>query len=286
MTPTMTREYIAQFVSTPLLPILQGERFSCRVVSVHARACNLEVADGRLMALVTPEMGRGPFHVGVPFSATLSQRWSPGEEGYIRKGVLHLPSMVLHMADAPRWSPYIKLSSVAWSPAELVSVARAVLQQPRSLPAGSPDRRAAHLLSRYAAAAASAWVRGQRQALAQALGRLVGLGPGLTPAGDDVIVGLLAGRWLLGEDTTLTAGWTDFCELLAGQWERTHRLSRAWLEMAVDGAFAEPWHRVAAALTRRDVQALRTALIGVLSQGSTSGYYALMGFTAIMHVLK
>ncbi len=113
--------------------------------------------------------------------------------------------------------------------------------------------------------------------LAAAIGplplELLGLGPGLTPAGDDVLVGRLhavhAGL-LPATDPQVGA-------LLAAAETRTTRLSRAFLEAAAAGECSAPWQDLwptpgAAAGSRR------SAIRVILGMGQTSGAAALWGF--------
>jgi len=99
---------------------------------------------------------------------------------------------------------------------------------------------------------------------------LLGLGPGLTPAGDDVMVGWLAGAWTAGIGGRQLAEATG-PGLLAEATHRTGRLSRAFLAAAVAGDAAEPVHRFVLAPDE-------ASLAGVLGLGATSGADLLAGY--------
>lgn len=88
--------------------------------------------------------------------------------------------------------------------------------------------------------------------------RLVGRGPGLTPAGDDLIVGFLAGRALFGKPTT---GWLPEGEL------STTALSRTLIRLAIVGAVPEPVH---ALVEHADIRPL-------LAFGRSSGRWLAVG---------
>jgi uncharacterized protein DUF2877 len=68
------------------------------------------------------------------------------------------------------------------------------------------------------------------------LERLPGLGPGLTPLGDDILIGYLAGLALTGGDTRATMRAAHEFGL------RTTALSRALLRLAARGELPEPAH--------------------------------------------
>ena len=72
------------------------------------------------------------------------------------------------------------------------------------------------------------------------LRRLIGAGPGSTPAGDDVVVGVLAALRATGRDDAAAAIGRASCRLL----DRTTSASRMYLSAAADGRFAERVHEL------------------------------------------
>ncbi|MBB3081901.1 DUF2877 domain-containing protein [Geodermatophilus sabuli] len=106
--------------------------------------------------------------------------------------------------------------------------------------------------------------------------RLVGLGPGLTPAGDDVMAGTMAGLVLLGHPAAerFAAG---VYALAAG---RTTELSRALLRHAAAGRVSGEYAAVLHGLVGE--RPLGPAIAGLLATGSTSGRAMALGLcTAI-----
>lgn len=275
----------ATFVSAELTPLLERTRLPCRVLSVHERVCNLEVADHYLVALVAPEVERGPFHVGLPVSLAFKTWCHPGDHGYVQQGTLYLPRLVVRCGGARVWTPYLRPAPVVWASDVLIRYTRWVLSHHHPPLVTAVEQQVGPVLTRLAREAAHGLVHFQDEVLVDALERLIGLGPGLTPAGDDVIVGLMAGWYILGrvdDQEPRRRRLSRRVEELTG---RTHRLSQAWLRFACRGAFAEPWHHLADALSHTDRTSLLTCLIRLVRQGSTSGYYALVGFKAIMEAL-
>jgi len=106
--------------------------------------------------------------------------------------------------------------------------------------------------------------------------RLIGLGPGLTPAGDDVMAGTMAGLVLLGHPAAerFAAG---VYSLAAG---RTTELSRALLRHAAAGRVSGEYAAVLQGLVGE--RPLTPAIAGLLATGSTSGRAMALGLcTAI-----
>jgi hypothetical protein len=112
-------------------------------------------------------------------------------------------------------------------------------------------------------------------AIAQAVHGLIGLGPGLTPAGDDALIGWLAGTALLGPDRRSEA----LCHAVRARLARTTDVSRAHLEDALAGEFSEPLAQLANALLRSAAEAQR-ALADLAAVGATSGRDAAAGLLA------
>ena len=107
--------------------------------------------------------------------------------------------------------------------------------------------------------------------------RLVGLGPGMTPSGDDFLVGYLAGLWITGQAKAARR----MANSVRGLSGRTTRAGSTILLHAADAHF--PAYLVAALRALGDGEtddAIRIAR----SQGATSGLDALTGLiTSIIH---
>lgn len=118
--------------------------------------------------------------------------------------------------------------------------------------------------------------RADLDAALRTAGRLIGLGPGLTPAGDDVMAGTMAGLVLLGHPAAdrFAAG---VYSLAAG---RTTELSRALLRHAAAGRVSGEYAAVLSGLVGE--RPLAPAIANLLATGSTSGRALALGLcTAI-----
>ena len=104
---------------------------------------------------------------------------------------------------------------------------------------------------------------------------LCGLGPGLTPAGDDWLAGWLVGLRLVSPGSDLHGAGEAVLEAAEG---RTTMLSLAFLRCAARGEVAEPWHALLAALAAGTATNVETAAARVLCFGATSGADMLTGF--------
>lgn len=112
--------------------------------------------------------------------------------------------------------------------------------------------------------------------------RLIGLGPGLTPAGDDALGGALV--------ATRACGRADIADVLA-RWalprakRGTSDISAAHLAAAADGQGAAALHDVLVALARVEQADLVSALRRLDAIGHSSGWDALAGAVAALIAL-
>jgi hypothetical protein len=109
--------------------------------------------------------------------------------------------------------------------------------------------------------------------------KLAGMGPGLTPAGDDLLLGVIYGLWtLLSQDES-----SELAGVIADNASpRTHALSAAWLKAGANGEAAETWHVLFESLIIGDVGKLEQAALRILPSGHTSGADALGGFAGVI----
>jgi Protein of unknown function (DUF2877) len=122
--------------------------------------------------------------------------------------------------------------------------------------------------------------RADLEAALRTAGRLIGLGPGLTPAGDDVMAGTVAGLVLLGHPAgqRFAAG---VYSLAAG---RTTELSRALLRHAACGRVSGEYAAVLSGLVGE--RPLEPAIRGLLNTGSTSGRALALGLSTAIDLVE
>jgi hypothetical protein len=107
---------------------------------------------------------------------------------------------------------------------------------------------------------------------------LLGLGPGLTPSGDDALCGFMLGRRLSGGGV----GATDAAlkRVASGAARLTSEVSAVQLELAARERFGEALLDVAAALYAGYAPLVSAAVARCLAEGATSGADGLLGLAA------
>jgi hypothetical protein len=122
-----------------------------------------------------------------------------------------------------------------------------------------------------------------------AMHRLIGWGPGLTPSGDDVLVGCLRGLWLINRNQPTKSERLDrWCDILRPDLDaRTTRVGAEFIRYALDGAFAEVLDQ--AALSLLDAchpPAVQSAVNRLLGLSETSGTDTMLGLLRCLEALS
>jgi hypothetical protein len=128
-----------------------------------------------------------------------------------------------------------------------------------------------------AAALARACARDQARDALRPGEQLLGLGPGLTPSGDDFVGGVLFARRLVGGPAWASAA----AALIECARARTNEISRALLADLADGHGHEPLHTLAATLGQGTLGDVAVDAVRRLDRlGHCSGWDMLAGFLA------
>lgn len=221
---------------------------AARVLHLSDGACNLVDDRGEVISLVGPRVGPGPFAIVLSgeLPAGLPAEMAVSYDAARRALAVGPVNIDLRRAGAwqpiPRWSRLRHVDPAAWPPSEAL---------PPEL--CDPLERMLHGII----------VGDEAGCRVGAIG-LVGRGPGLTPAGDDVLVGVLFALWVWRP----ASEWTEL--IRDATVPRTTTLSAAFIRAAAAGEAVEPWHRLANGET--------DAVAGILSIGHTSGADAWAGF--------
>jgi hypothetical protein len=237
------------------------------VHSAFEHAVNL-LMDGELWTVLAAPQQDAPF--GIRLAASERPRRldvRAADAVHVRAGYLRVGAHVVDGRAATRWTP------TRWgSPASGLDV--------RLLRVEQRARARAWASSSAIADDVIAALSGSDAELTCAVRRSVGRGPGLTPAGDDVLVGIL---------TVLTSGAAGpavspaarLSDALAGVLHSTSDVSRHLLTQAARGLPGRALHELGKALCEgAPDHVLAGALESVLATGSTSGADACLGLAA------
>jgi hypothetical protein len=259
-----------------------------QITAVFERACILSPAEGEPFSLVLPEIGDGPLNVVVPGAPGCFARLRPGTACYLSDRRLRAGDLGVDLAAARVWEPRPPWHRLRAHLSQVVSQLEALragaLQAapagsllsllPGEPQAGDAFTESVWVSARQAAFALRAAWSGDQASLRTAAVQLAGLGPGLTPAGDDFLAGAMLWAWLAHPTPQ------EFCQaLVSAAAPRTTALSAAFLRAAGHGECSAAWHALFEQLAAPEAgPAGSQAVARVLSYGHTSGADALAGF--------
>ena len=188
------------------------------------------------------------------------------------------------------WRPDVAAATAAAAAALRRGAARLTasvpaLGSPRGFGAwllGAPPEGLLAAAAPRADALAQACAAGEPARAAEAATSLVGLGPGLTPAGDDFVGGAFFARAVLARaGVGDAAAWQHAATAVTTAAARlTHPIGAALLGDLVRGEGWAPLHELAAALAREDQPAALDAARRLTRLGHSSGWDLLAGFVA------
>ena len=257
---------------------------SPRVLHVFDRACNLINERDEILSLVWPELGAGPFALLLPKKRPFTSIDTDSSVDIIEMD-LWVGDINIPLANAQIWNPkldwlVIRQQEVNW-PHVLYQINHLLQRQESSktMSVGA-SRRLAPTFEKTFASAQQKFLLGIGNRdpfqVEAAVKDLAGLGQGLTPTGDDFLVGAIIALWLKNMDET-------FIDLIVQTAvSRTTLLSGAWLNAAGRGECIAAWHHFFAGL---EDGRWETAVSNILQIGHRSGYDALVGFTAVLEKL-
>ena len=239
-----------------------------RVLNVFDHACNLINENQEVLSVVTAEIGNGPFNLVLAEDVLFPRYLDIGSSVSFHDDNLTLGDLTVNAGQAKLWAP-----RPAWE--GLHAKREDILNQIISLPvihyqSSLPTQLLAVFSTSLAAADLAASLTGAKQ--------LAGLGMGLTPAGDDFILGAVLAAWIIhpfGVANVLTREITNIAAPL------TTSLSAAWLRSAGRGEAGVLWHHFFEALLSPDAAQLQNAMDTILEVGETSGADALSGFIGV-----
>lgn len=270
-------------------------RETLTVLTAGGTAANLLDSTGRLWSLGSRHVPDAPGMWTLDLDDVVLLELSPGSVVPLRDGRLRCAGATVELRGARPWEPPPR-SRIADPTAAAGLVRRTVGtcapgtlrpaegdMEVRASPAQAAvvsqlNQRAARLL-----AAARA---GDRGAVMGAARSLLGLGPGLTPSGDDWLAGLVLTLRHLDDDSApppaLPPSAVRAAAREAVQPGLTTVVSEHMLQHALDGRGARPLHNLLAALAELDPTGAASAVEALLRIGHTSGSDQLCGVLAAL----
>jgi hypothetical protein len=308
---SQTNHAVAWDVNSMSIPAKRwiGRCLPSKVLHVFPQACNLINEEGEILSLVGEGVGKGPFAVVI---ATVDgPNWgdrgfqdridSTSEVSFEEKLVI-ISGHSIQIGSVEVWDPKIKFESLP-KIGEILSGYLPQMMAMLNAPAFSktcagilrhivPERvdrltfNQENIEDRFLAAMIQparslcrGLVGGDLILSQESARKLAGLGKGLTPAGDDFIMGVLLGYQFVRTQNGASQFLAGVVKGLEG---RTNALSMAFIRSACRGEASVAWHKLYEGLVIGSVGQMREACRRVLQTGHSSGADALTGFVAVI----
>jgi Protein of unknown function (DUF2877) len=264
---------------------LRAGTFTARLHSVFRRVVNLECSTTRrLYTLATAPADNGPSTLVVDLRSFQALELEPGAAATCDGTTVSLcPSLEISLQRVEPWSPALPewpgRVPVEWlrSLIDRAGVSGGV-KQPNSGADLPFDEFMSRRLESGTVSLKTALLADDAAAAHEHGLSLVGLGPGLTPAGDDFLVGLAT---ICNQPGSPLADFRPLLvRLVQETMDRTNEISHAALAHAVDGRVRESIATLVQAMARGDRAAMEERGARVLSIGATSGTDILTGMLA------
>jgi len=238
-----------------------------------------------VIALVSPEIGDGPFHIVVdriPKRPLIEILPVWGEEN-----ILHIGCWSLCFPSPPAiWEPCLQWEEIRISE-EAICIMRQVVEKEararidHSHFSATVLGRSVSFLSELGDALAS----GDCAKVMENAARIAGFGSGLTPAGDDFLSGVMLAVYV--HPSIHKSNKSTLCQwIYSATMSRTTRLSDAYLKAANNGMADIHWHNLAHSLQVGEMARIKIEASAALKFGETSGLDMANGFLWLFETIK
>lgn len=284
-----------QSISAKGLSWLQSNHAK-RVLHVFNPVSNLIDDQNSVISLVRPEIGNGPFTV-VTGKIDFREYIDIKSNIHVKQKQLNVGKLKFDFSDVPTWNSVPSWQSIRQDPNQLgpgldaveyqvgsegppQSFAELVLNIPRNFTENDPTfARAQTGVNELF----SGFKSGESMAMRNGAQLLAGLGVGLTPAGDDFLVGSILALWSYFPESEAQR----LSTLIAKEASpRTNSISAAWINASAKGEAGQHWHHLLEALKSENEGTLQNAVRAILPTGHTSGADSLGGFVATLRLLS
>ena len=269
------RKFNAVFIDRLLYWQIRDQRFTGRVHSIFDQAINVEFDGLGLVTVISPRKYNGPgFIKACPFPSlkdALRVRSRAGLTG--EELVFPSPGVRISLEDTRLWRGKTKVTCVAGNDelAAKMSVFQEVIVSHLNSQE-AVDRRIDKLANSIKSA--------DPRQIKRALDFIIGLGDGLTPAGDDVLLGLLC--FISSMPSGIRSEHFNkfletFTQLIGHYRDSTTFISYSFLKYGLEGRFVEPLSDLCVAVLSNGRDGLGKSLERSLGIGASSGINMLKG---------
>ena len=248
-----------------------------RILHVFDHACNLINERREILSIVTLQIGNGPFNLVLEDDVSFFDHLNAQSSISICANQLILGDSTINTEGGKLWSPCPDWEMLHTNRDNILSHILSLREVPFAMTL--PFTNYQSLISNLSTALAVADISSSLTITSQ----LAGLGIGLTPSGDDFILGAILAAWIIHPAGIARILAEEIANTAA---PLTTSLSAAWLKSAGRGEAGILWHNFFKELIIGNPLAIQLQITKLLSMGHTSGADALAGFMGVFISFK
>ena len=232
------------------------------ILHIFDEACNLINGRREILSIVHAEIGNGPFNLVLKEPVLFTKHLDVESKMSIQETQILLGDLTISLTGARMWNPIPRWDELRKQKDEIV----------RRLALLQLDNENESILQ-FSNSLTDAIINIDIPAIKNISSKLAGLGIGLTPAGDDFLMGAMYAAWMIHQQDAAKMITEEIANVAV---PLTTSLSGAWLRSAAKGEAGELWHEFFTALI--EDKNIYLPMSKILSVGETSGSDALAGF--------
>lgn len=238
-----------------------------KILHIFADVCNLINERREILSIVSAEIGNGPFNLVIKDEILFIKHLNIDSKISIEDNQINLGDLYISFAYAQTWDPMPNWESLRNNKDEII-------ERLSFIPIDLENES----ILQFSNSLALAIIEVNITNIKNISSKLAGLGIGLTPAGDDFLMGAMHAAWMIYSEEIAKNISKEIAETAM---PLTTSLSGAWLRSASKGEVGELWHDFFEALIKDENVYLPMSKI--LSVGETSGSDALAGFFSVIN---
>lgn len=288
----MSNSISASSISPKALGWIKNSR-TAKVLHVFDSACNLINSEGEIVSITSIKLGKGPFSISIPLD---------NFQDYIDKfskitsaqDHLSVGELNIDISHSPLWDPNPDWGKIVGRLEENIEDIFSFLKKyapmesmVNLLIARENGNRQTKWIQERASAGSNELQDGikliEKKLINSGTSKLAGLGIGLTPSGDDYLVGIIFGLW-----ATLPRPEAIHISNLISHTAAplTTTLSKQYIKSAAVGEAGELWHNFIEAVSNKSPDDIFNSIKRILNTGHTSGADCLAGFTQTINQIE
>lgn len=238
-----------------------------KVLHVFDEVCNLINEKREILSIVNEEIGNGPFSLVIEESVLFTKHIVVDSKISIEDNQLKVGDLTISFADAQVWNPLPRWSELRKNKKEIINRLRLLQIDIEN-----------ESILQFSNSVSNAIINADIPTIKNTSSKLAGLGIGLTPAGDDFLMGAMYAAWMIHPQEVAKEITEEIANVAV---TLTTSLSGAWLRSAAKGEAGELWHEFFDTLIKDEN--IYLPMSKILSVGETSGSDALSGFFSVIN---